>query len=211
MGESAMGPMIEAMLFLFMIVLAIYIVRIRSLFAAAMLFGIFSLLAAGMQTMMDAVDVAFTEAAVGAGVSTVLFLGALGLTTSEETRPIHHQWTALLVVTATGFMLAYGALDMPAYGDPQAPIHQHVAPHYLKDSTNEIGIPNVVTSVLASYRGYDTFGETTVVLTAAVGAILLLGGAASRGRDGHGGKNDRRDGDGHGGKSDETDGDGGAE
>ena len=180
MGEQAMGPAIEAILFLLMIVLAIQIARIRSLFAAAMLFGIFSLLAAGMQTMMDAVDVAFTEAAVGAGISTVLFLGALGLTTSTETRPIHHRVMGLLVVTATGLLLAYGTLDMPAYGDPGAPIHQHVAPHYVVDSTAEIGIPNVVTSVLASYRGYDTFGETTVVLTAAVGAILLLGGVLAR-------------------------------
>jgi len=180
MGEQAMGPAIEAILFLLMIVLAIQIARIRSLFAAAMLFGIFSLLAAGMQTMMDAVDVAFTEAAVGAGISTVLFLGALGLTTSTETRPIHHRVMGLLVVTATGLLLAYGTLDMPAYGDPEAPIHQHVAPHYVVDSTAEIGIPNVVTSVLASYRGYDTFGETTVVLTAAVGAILLLGGVLAR-------------------------------
>ena len=179
MGEQAFGATVEAVLFVFMIVLAIYIARLRSLFAAAMLFGIFSLLAAGMQTMMDAVDVAFTEAAVGAGISTVLFLGALGLTTSEETRPLHHRLTGLLVVTATGCLLAYGTLDMPAYGDPNAPIHRHVAPHYLEDSTAEIGIPNVVTSVLASYRGYDTFGETTVVLTAAVGAILLLGGSAA--------------------------------
>ena len=86
-------------------------------------------------------------------------------------------------MTATGLMLAYGTLDMPAYGDPDAPIHRHVAPHYLEDSKGEIGIPNVVTSVLASYRGYDTFGETTVVLTAAVGAILLLGGTTSRRRE----------------------------
>jgi len=184
MGEQAIGAAVEAILFVFLIVLALYIARLRSLFAAAMLFGIFSLLAAGMQTMMDAVDVAFTEAAVGAGISTVLFLGALGLTTSEETRPLHHRITGLLVVTATGCLLAYGTLDMPAYGDPNAPIHQHVAPHYLEDSTAEIGIPNVVTSVLASYRGYDTFGETTVVLTAAVGAILLLGGSvATRSRE----------------------------
>ncbi|HPG26894.1 MAG TPA: cation:proton antiporter, partial [Myxococcota bacterium] len=54
---------------------------------------------------------------------------------------------------------------------------------YLEDSEEEIGIPNVVTSVLASYRGYDTFGETTVVLTAAVGAMLLLGGGLTRARD----------------------------
>lgn len=186
MGESAMGPAIEAILFALMIVLAIQIARQRSLFAAAMLFGIFSLLAAGMQTLMDAVDVAFTEAAVGAGISTVLFLGALGLTSSSETRPLHHRFVGLAIVTATGLLLAYGTLDMPAYGDPDAPIHNHVAPHYLEDSTKEIGVPNVVTSVLASYRGYDTFGETTVVLTAAVGAMLLLGGFGGRGDHGIG-------------------------
>ena len=84
MGEQAMGAAIEASLFLLMITLAIVIARLRSLFAAAMLFGIFSLLAAGMQTMMDAVDVAFTEAAVGAGISTILILGTLALTTNTE-------------------------------------------------------------------------------------------------------------------------------
>jgi multicomponent Na+:H+ antiporter subunit B len=183
MGEQVLGALVEMALFAFIICLALYIARLRSLFAAAMLLGIFSLLSAGVLTMMDAVDVAFTEAAVGAGISTVLFLGALGLTTSEEAAPVKHRWTAKLVVTATGLMLAYGTLDMPAYGDPNAPVHRHVAPHYLEDSGDEIGIPNVVTSVLASYRGYDTFGETTVVLTAAVGAILLLGGSASRRRE----------------------------
>ena len=183
MGEQVLGSLVEIALLVFMICLALYIVSLRSLFAAAMLFGIFSLLSAGVLTLMDAVDVAFTEAAVGAGISTVLFLGALGLTTSEETSPVKHRWTAMLVVTATGLMLAYGTLDMPAYGDPDAPIHHHVAPHYLEDSDDETGIPNVVTSVLASYRGYDTFGETTVILTAAVGTILLLGGRASRRRE----------------------------
>ena len=183
MGEPVLGPAVEIVLFLFMIGLAMYIASLRSLFAAAMLFGIFSLLSAGALTMMDAVDVAFTEAAVGAGISTVLILGALGLTTSEETRAIHHGWIAKIIVVATGLMLAYGTLDMPGYGDPNAPINKHVAPHYLNDSESEIGIPNVVTSVLASYRGYDTFGETTVVLTAAVGAILLLGGSVARRRE----------------------------
>ena len=183
MGEQVMDSIAEMVLFAFMIALAIYIARLRNLFAAAMLFGIFSLLAAGMMTLMDAVDVAFTEAAVGAGISTVLFLGALGLTTSEETTPVKHRWIAKIVVITTGLLLAYGTLDMPEYGDPDAPIHRHVAPHYLGKSADETGIPNVVTSVLASYRGYDTFGETTVVLTAAVGAILLLGGRAVRRRE----------------------------
>jgi len=178
-----MNGIIEMILFAFIIAIAIYIAQLRSLFAAAMLFGIFSLLSAGMLTRMDAVDVAFTEAAVGAGISTVLILGALSLTTSEESRPTHHGWSAKLIVVWTGLMLVYGTFDMPDYGDPNAPIHRHVAPHYLEESDDEIDIPNVVTSVLASYRGYDTFGETTVVLTAAVGAILLLGGRTARRRE----------------------------
>lgn len=195
-----MNAFIEITLFAFMIGIAIHIAQLRSLFAAAMLFGIFSLLSAGMLTLMDAVDVAFTEAAVGAGISTVLILGALSLTTSEESRPTHHGWQAKIIVILTGLMLAYGTLDMPDYGDPNAPIHGHVAPHYLQDSFDEIGIPNVVTSVLASYRGYDTFGETTVVLTAAVGAILLLGGAvgARSRRDGRDGKDGDESGAGEG-------------
>jgi len=170
-----MESAIEMVLFAFMVATTIYIARVRSLFATAMLFGIFSLLSAGMLTLMDAVDVAFTEAAVGAGISTILMLGALGLTSGEESHPNRHGLTAKLVVTATGGLLAYAVFDMPDYGDPEAPVHGHVAPYYLVESATEIGIPNVVTSVLASYRGYDTFGETTVILTAAVGAILLLG------------------------------------
>ena len=46
----------------------------------------------------------------------------------------------------------------------------------LRDTPREFGhIPNVVTVVLASYRGYDTFGETTVIFTAGIGVLLLLG------------------------------------
>ena len=173
----------DLMLVLFVFICAIAAITVKDLLSAVIILGAYSFLMCLLWTEMAAIDVAFTEAAVGAGISTVLFLGALGLTTSEEAAPVKHRWTAKLVVIATGLMLAYGTLDMPAYGDPNAPIHRHVAPHYLEDSSEEIGIPNVVTSVLASYRGYDTFGETTVVLTAAVGAILLLGGGASRRRE----------------------------
>ena len=54
-------------------------------------------------------------------------------------------------------------------------MHQHVADRYINESPDEIGIPNVVTSVLASYRGYDTLGETAVIFTAGVGVLALLG------------------------------------
>ncbi len=158
-------------------VTAIAIIRLRSLFAVVMLSGIYSLLAAGIFVQLDAVDVAFTEAAVGAGISTVLMLGTLALTTRHEKIPTSMPILPMFVVIATGAALIYGTMDMPAFGDPNAPIHQHVVPRYIEDMPKEIGVPNIVTAVLASYRGYDTLGEVTVIFTAGIGVLLLLGGS----------------------------------
>jgi len=155
-------------------VAALGTLRIRNLFAVVMLLGIYSLLCAVLWTMLDAVDVAFTEAAVGAGISTVLLLGSLALVGHEEKKPAHRPLLPLFVVLVTGGVLLYGTLDMPPFGQPDNPAHLHVAPRYIEESGHEIGVPNIVTSVLASYRGYDTMGETTVIFTAVVGVLLLL-------------------------------------
>ena len=125
-------------------------------------------------------DARFTEAAVGTGISTVLMLGTLALTYSHkedktEKNPIHPAWLPLFVVTLTGLMLIYGTSDIPAFGDPSAPAQQHVAPYYLEKSLPETGVPNVVTAVLASYRGFDTLGEVTVIFTAGIAVMLLIG------------------------------------
>ncbi len=144
------------------------------LFAVVMLSGIYSLLSASLFLDLDAVDVAFTETSVGAGISTLLFLATLKLVPRYEKKSRYKPTLALGVVIATGALLIYGTLDMPHFGEADAPVHQHVAPRYLNDSMNEVGIPNVVTSVLASYRGYDTLGETLVVFTAGIGVLSLL-------------------------------------
>lgn len=151
------------------------IIRIRNLYAVVMLGSIFSLLAAAVFVVLDAVDVAFTEAAVGAGISTVLALGTLALTTGREKTSMHAKWLPVVVVMVTGIALIYGTLDLAPYGDPNAPVQKHVGPTYLKEGPVKTGMPNVVTAVLASYRGYDTLGETTVIFTAGVGVLLLLG------------------------------------
>jgi len=148
--------------------------RSRNLFAVVVLMGIYSFLMATALVALDAVDVAMTEASVGAGISTVLLLGALYLCKSEEAKPVRKPWLPLAVSATTAGMLVFGTLGLPAFSDPQAPIHTHVVPRYLNDVMRETGVPNVVTAVLASYRGYDTLGETTVVFTAGVGVIALL-------------------------------------
>jgi multicomponent Na+:H+ antiporter subunit B len=154
---------------------AVAILLVRHLFAVAALTGAFSLLAAGLFVALDAVDVAFTEAAVGAGISTVLMLGTLALTSRREKITPSFSPVALVVVLVTGAALIYATSDMPVFGDPNAPGHVHVVPDYIEGSEKDLVIPNIVTSVLASYRGYDTLGEVAVIFTAGIGVMFLLG------------------------------------
>ena len=157
-----------------MCVTVVVIARSRNLFGVIVLGGIYSFLMATVLVAMDAVDVAMTEASVGAGISTVLLLGALYLCKSEEARPMRKPWLPLAVSVSVGGLLMYGSFMLPEFSDPQAAIHQHVVPRYLNDIKTEVDVPNVVTAVLASYRGYDTMGETTVVFTAGAGVVALL-------------------------------------
>ncbi len=158
-----------------MVITAIAIVQARNLFVAVMLSGMFSLLLAANFFLLDAADVALTEAAVGAGISTVLLLGALVLTAENENAPSTNRVIALIVVVTTMLVVIYATFDKPRFGDPSAPIHQHVAPWYLETTREAIDIPNVVTAVLGSFRGYDTLGEVFVVFTAGIGVLFLLG------------------------------------
>jgi multicomponent Na+:H+ antiporter subunit B len=165
-----------------LVVTAIAIVRIRDLFAAVMLSGIFSLLLAANFFLLDAADVALTEAAVGAGISTVLFLSALTMTTDKEKAPSSNRIIALIVVTTTALAIIYATFDKPAFGDPDAPIHQHIAPWYLETTREAIDIPNVVTAVLGTFRAYDTLGEVFVVFTAGIGVLFLLSAPSGKPR-----------------------------
>ncbi len=174
--------LINIALFAMLITTAFAIVRMDRLFGVVMLSGVFSLLSAMLFVTLDAVDVAFTEAAVGAGISTVLMLGTIALTARAEKRRNKRQFVPLLVCVVVGAVLIYGTADMPSFGDPNAPANLHVSPVYMNDSIEEIDVPNVVTSILASYRGYDTMGETAVVFTAGIGVLLILSGLSGRRR-----------------------------
>lgn len=156
------------------------VVRTRNLFGVIVLAGIYSFLMASVLIVLDAVDVAMTEAAVGAGVSTVLLLATLHLTGSMEYPRPRQAYLPLFVAFGTGAAIVWGTYSLPPFGTADAPIHKHVAPRYLEQSIKETMVPNVVTSVLADYRGYDTLGETTVIFTAGIGVLLLLKGRRRR-------------------------------
>lgn len=156
---------------------AIAIARLRNLFAIVMLSGVYSLFSATWFVVVDAVDVAFTEAAVGAGISTALILGAMLLTarTARQDDKVLKRIAPLLVCLVTGGVLIYATIDLPGFGDPNSPANMYLAQEYLERNVTDIDIPNVVTSILASYRGFDTFGETGVVFIAGLAVALLIG------------------------------------
>lgn len=172
-----MEALINLTLLAFLVAAALGIASTRNLFAVAMLSGIFSLLSACVFVLLDAVDVAFTEAAVGAGITTVLFLATFALTSRvEKPTPRGRSLCALLIVTVVGLLLMYATRDMPDFGSAEAPAQQHpMYTHFTETSLTEIDVPNAVTAVLASYRGYDTLGEVAVIFTAGIGVIMLLG------------------------------------
>ncbi len=169
-----MEQLINMVLLTLLVVITIGIIRVRNLFAVVVLAGAYSFLMASVMMVLDAVDVAMTEAAVGAGISTVLALGALHLTKTEEATPRYSAMLPLFVAVGTGVMLIYGTWELPGFGLADTPMNTHVGLDYLNRNMAETGIPNVVTAVLASYRGFDTLGEVVVIFTAGIGVLLLL-------------------------------------
>ncbi len=167
---------LDIVLLVMLLVVAGAVARTRSLLAAIIMFSIYSLISAVWLVVMDAPDVAFTEAVVGAGVSTIILLGAILLTRGEAERP---DWRRLiapaLACIAVGGLLVFAAIGLPGLGDAASPANAYVGRAYLEATPKDIGMPNVVTAVLSSYRSFDTLGETTVIFAAGVGVALMLG------------------------------------
>jgi multicomponent Na+:H+ antiporter subunit B len=150
---------------------------VRGLFAVMLLVAVYSLLLALSFAVVGAVDVSFTEAVVGASISTILMVMLLRRVNTLEldwAGRARRAGSALVALAVAGF-LVWGILALFPFGDPAAPPNVHVSPHYIENSLAEMNTPNTVTTVLASYRGFDTLIETVVVLAAALACMLVLG------------------------------------
>jgi len=80
----------------------------------------------------------------------------------------------LVLTIFLGGLLVYGSFEFPIWGDPLAPASTHVSPYYIENTLKDTSTPNIVTAVLADYRGYDTMFETVVIFTAGIACIFLL-------------------------------------
>jgi multicomponent Na+:H+ antiporter subunit B len=182
------SELLVALLLAFMVGLAVYATWTTDLFAAAVSLGAYGFVMSLVWAEIGALDVAFTEAVVGAGATTVLFLATL-LRTARQASPAPPALRGLAIAGGLALFAAFTAAGggrrprggppappppPPTPGDTTSPPSLHVSPRYLERTLDETATPNAVTSVLADYRGYDTLVETTVIVTAGLGCWLLL-------------------------------------
>lgn len=168
---------IEIVLFLFILVTAVATALFRDVLAAIVVFAAYSLGMAIFYTVLLAPDVAMTEAAIGAGVTTILLLLTIARTVRPDTDQVFERihWPAAVAVTAFVGVLVFSLVEFPAVGDPGAPAWDNpVTEHYLENAYEQTQVQNAVTAVLAGYRGFDTFGEAVVVFSAGIAVLVVL-------------------------------------
>lgn len=164
---------------------AVALLFTRDLFGLTVLLSVYSGLIGVVLSLLGAVDVAFTEAVVGAVLSTGLMLALMRYlradvrwATAMTKRARRRRWPrsglGALTALTLGAVLLVGIHALPEFGSPTSPAHQRVAALYLERSVEDAKTPNVVTAVLADYRSFDTLIETAVVLTGAVACVLIL-------------------------------------
>jgi multicomponent Na+:H+ antiporter subunit B len=161
----------------FLVVVAVVVALVRDVLAATIVFAAYSLGMAILWVVLRAPDVALTEAAVGAGVTTSLFL----VTIIKTGRPVgapalvrNVHPVSLLAVTAVAVVIGLTVPSLPPVGLGDTPPFRRVIPYYLEQSGPQLGVRNVVTAILAGYRGFDTFGEVTVVFAAGVAVLVVF-------------------------------------
>ena len=166
----------EIPLLLLLLITAAGAILVKDLISAVLLLGSYSFFLALVWAGLGAVDVAFVEAVVGAGLGTILFLLTLFGTDPKDTRLKRSPPSAitLIVFSLLGVLLLYAAKDLPEYGDPNSPASVHISPTYLEQSYQDTHTPNVVTSVLMDYRSLDTMVETVVIFASGIACALLL-------------------------------------
>lgn len=137
--------------------------------------SIFSFTCSLLYLLMQAPDVAITEAAIGAAISAVYFLYALKQTHDAKPEPLNQRiFFSAALMLAIAIIFYDIAVELPEYSNPESPAALGTSAKYLETAYAQTGIPNIVTAVLASYRGFDTLGEVYVVFAAALSVVLIL-------------------------------------
>ena len=181
---------LELGLVVFVIIGALFAATVRDLVGSIVTFAGLTLGVAVIWVLLAAPDVALIEAAVGAGVTSVLFMITLVKTSGsrsaeeEDEKGIFRSINlpALLVVGGLAIPLGYAFLSLDPVGSATAPAvsatfadgAQTPYGYYIEQTVPETGFPNSVVAVLVVYRGLDTLGELIVAFAAAVSILVVL-------------------------------------
>ncbi len=181
---------LELGLVAFVLAAAVLIALSRDVVGATVTFAAFSLGLAVVWVLLAAPDVALVEAAVGAGVMSVLLLVAVIETDCLQSdddeegerrfRPVNWPLVAVLSVLALPF--GWTTLSLPPFGSPDAPAVRETYPdggltpygYYIEATLVDAGFSNAVVAVLVVFRGLDTFGELVVAFAAAASVLVVL-------------------------------------
>ena len=178
--------MINELLLIILIFITILILFTNNMLKVILLASIFSIVISIEYSILNAPDVAITEISVGTGVSTIFLFSSIVILKEykkddysisiKEAILNNINILAMIMVVITGGVLIYGLSELDKFGSLSGPIHSAsgISKYYIKNTKSFIGIPNIVTAILASFRGYDTFGETSVIFTAGISILLLL-------------------------------------
>ena len=169
--------MFEAELLQFIILVSlltvIFFICSKNILAASLINSAFSLFTVTMYLVLDAPDVAMTEAAVGilASIFSIYAIRAVyapPYTFTETFKPL-----LFIISIALAVLLIYASSDLPEFGEQFTISQQRTAAYYLANTSHEINIPSIVAAILASYRGYDTLLETLVILIGGLSVLLV--------------------------------------
>lgn len=169
--------LLEVVLLAFVLTSALGTALLKDTLASVMAFAAYSLGISIIWVLLQAPDVGLTEAAVGAGVMTILFLIALANTVRPSEDRLFERVSPRTVLAVGAFVLVMGATvpALPAVGATDSPVGSgEVTDYYLENAYEETEVHNAVTAVLAAYRGFDTLGEAVVVFVAGVATLTVL-------------------------------------
>lgn len=159
-----------------LVFVSIKLIFCNSLLETVIINSMFSLLIGLSYLLMDAPDVAMTEVALGACLSSCVFLGFLSklpAVQNDNLNPTRVISSAIICIIFI-VVLTFAGIDLLEYGAIDSPLQNHLTKYYIEHTKSDIGIPSFVAALLASYRGYDTLGETAVILIAGISVLLLF-------------------------------------
>lgn len=182
-------------LLLFLVVCAVSVSLTKKLLTSIIIFMSYSCVMSIIWIMLESPDLAITEAAVGAGVSSILFFVTLKkihavdreeeakkeLDVAETERHLEmkifdkaFKATSVVVCISIIIILLVVVSDLPRFGNAGNPDNNEVAERYILSGLQETGAVNIVTGMILDYRAFDTFGESCVLFIAATCVMILL-------------------------------------